>query len=145
MRPAKFQVWTWFDDKGRPAYVGWGPYRKYHPAVEMYRAPADSQLGVWLSLHDQEPPREDYSATLLHKEDARAICQLLRDRYAAGGVALLSNREFDTFAGGGAPKAVKSPQGELFESVRAAADAKRKNPSTVTRWCGDPRTGWVYV
>lgn len=146
MRAAKFQVWTWFEAcKRKPIYVGWGAYRKTHPAIEMYRAPLNSELGTWLKLCEKEPYREDYSGSLLHKDEARALCQLLRSRYEAGGVYLLSNREFDTYAGGGAPKAVRSPSGEIFDSVRAAADAKRKNPSTVTRWCGNPETGWAYV
>lgn len=145
MKPATFQAWTWFDAEGRPVYVGWGGFRKYHPAIEAFRNQRNSPLGVWLSLHDKEPPRQDYSPMLMHRLDAMSIAAMLRERYRKGGVVLLSNREFDSWAGGGTPRPVQSPEGDVYMSVREAAAMLGIDPSTVTRNCANPKTGWKYL
>lgn len=153
MRYKQHTVWTWHDSEGVIRFVGYGMYDDDlgHPAVARFneRFNGDSELDMWLQSLDEEPTRKTFGNEVISFQEAIGFTVGLRAKHAD---TLLKSRGPSSYAGGHPKKGVYRfdmndlSKCDVFESVREAAKAIGKNPSTVTRWCKDPKNeGWGYI
>lgn len=151
MIPAQFAVWEWVDDKGTPVYVGRGKYvGEKHPARLMFESRTDpkkdSHLMRWLCSLDAEPKRsESVPALKLHHAEAASWFYIRRQQCKERGLSLLSTRPFGTTTGGGASRAVVSPEGDVYISVRAASRETGISTAEIVRLCNLPKSLWRYI
>jgi hypothetical protein len=147
-RPNQY-VWEWLDEKGNPVYLGNMPAKNgEHPADILWdrRRTLNSPLGKWLQSLPEQPPRsQELVSVIMYRSEANALAAMERKRLKKLNVQLLSNRPFGTKIGGGYARAVISPQGDLYESVRAAAAEEGVDAATITRRCKDPANLWSYI
>jgi hypothetical protein len=144
-------VWIWKDYEGTPRYVGIGQYAIRHPAIDKFEARFDdsSDLGKWLQLLDEEPERQTYGPGVVGRKAAVAMAMGLRAKYAD---TLFGQRDPKTYKGGPPARGVYHfcasdlEKSTVYASVREAARDVGKNPSSVTRWCQNPKNlQWGYV
>lgn len=150
--PQEFVVWEWLDVNGDPVYVGYGKMpmgHKTHPAKKLYqlRNQSESDLNTFLRSLGHEPDRGNgVPTTKMYHSEAKAVVYARRQALKKQGFILLSTRPYGTISGGGLPRAVRSPDGEEYSSVREAAAAIGVNPCTITRQCANKkRGGWKYI
>jgi hypothetical protein len=148
MTPHEYVVWEWLNQAGVPRYVGNGRITgRKHPAERLWdeRFSVNSRLHNWLRTLDAEPRRSnDVPRTLMHRQGARAVCTARKNQMKELDVELLSPRPFGTTLGGGSKRAVLSPEGIRYESVRSAARLLGLNQGTITRYCNNKEKGWRY-
>lgn len=153
MTPASYVVWEWVDpDLAEPVYVGVGKLEAgQHPADHLWalrhaHGEEVTPLMLWLRKFNKEPRRNyPVGSKPLHKDAAYAFALTRRRMLRDEGIKLLSNRPSESFAGGGASRAVfYEPDTEIFPSVRQAAEAHGVKPATITRRCQEQRGGWRY-
>lgn len=151
MRHKAHTVWTWQDVEGVVRFAGYGMYLEKHPAVERFarRFEGDSELDVWLQSLDGEPKRRTFGHEVVSLEEAVGFVMGLRAKFAD---TLLKSRGPSTYSGGHPKKGVYRfcakdiSKCEAYESVREAAKDMNCNPSTITRWCQDPKNvAWGYI
>lgn len=139
-------AWEWLDAEGTPMYVGWGrTVRGVHPAQQLWgrRGKGRSELNTRLATFQNEPQRSAAVPELaLSKEDARNYCSARKLELRKKSVKLLSGRPYSSRHGGGSALRVVDGDGNVHDSVRDAAVAHGLNPSTVSRFCRDPLSGW---
>jgi len=144
-------VWTWLDADDVVRFAGYGQYIDAHPAVNRFAArfDADSELDIWLQSLDEEPKRVAFGNDVISLEEAIGFVMGLRAKFAE---TLLKSRGPASYSGGHPKKGVYRfcaediSKCEAFTSVREAAKAMECNPSTITRWCSDPKNvAWGYI
>ena len=148
MSPFFYVVWEWQDKDGTPRYVGFGRMDgTTHPADTTWkdRHKVKSDLNTWLCELKKEPQRDKkLPSTQMHRRDAMGVAEAQRTRHRKKKIPLLSKRPHGTCIGGGAKRAVIF-NGDVYESVRAAADDLGLNPCTITRRCHKKTDGWSYL
>lgn len=142
-----YLAWEWaINDE--LAYVGCGEMVKgVHPATKLWleRTKYRSQLNDWLVTLSEEPKKSRVIPNIaLTKEEARMYAFGRKRELKLKGITLLSTRPFGTTKGGGAPLGVIDEHGTRFPSVRAAAEAHKVTPCTVSRYVRDPLSGWSF-
>jgi len=144
-------VWTWHDDEDVVRFAGWGKFIDEHPAITRFneRHERDADIDLWLQSLDEEPTRKTYGAEVVSLEEAVGFVMGLRNRYVD---TLLASRGPSSYTGGHPRKGVYRfcatdlTKCDAFASVRDAAKAMGCNPSTITRWCKDPKNvGWGHL
>lgn len=154
MHAPEFAVWEWLDEDGLPVYVGIGRViHGEHPAAILWdkvawsqRGKVDSPLNRWLLTHKKEPKRgKELPTPFMYQADAQTLAHNRREFLKARGFTLLLARPYGTHKGGGAARAVISPCGDVYVSVRAAARELNLNHCAVVRWCNDSENGWTYL
>ena len=153
MPASKWVVWEWIDpDTKTPAYVGLGRVENggTHPAHLMFQSRRvegfKSPVMQWLQEFDAEPRRVNTAGRETVPEDeARAIYELRKNHLRRLGCKLFGSRPSDTYTGGGKSKAVISPEGDIYGSVRAAAKEAGLSGAEITRRCQQRKGGWRYL
>lgn len=151
MTPSSFAVWEWLDKDGTPMYVGRGRILDgVHPAQALWnqrtKAELDSHLMRWLRTFEEEPQRSDAVPELtIYQQEADGWFYARRAQLKERGVDLLSTRPFGTTVGGGTSRAVVSPEGDVYTSVREAVRDTGLSVATIIRFCKSPRSDWKYV
>lgn len=149
MADRQYYVWEWIDKYGTPKYLKWGPaINGIHPAVRVWdnRTKLPSRLNYWLCRLEKEPTRSlELPHCPLGATDAEELYKGRRADNQLRGIKMLSARSVESFDGGGFARGVVSPEGEVYKSVREAAEDQLVNPGTVTRWCNDITSGWQYL
>lgn len=144
-------IWLWHDPDETPRHVGYGRFIDKHPALTKWekRHEDDSELGLWLQKHSQEPMRSTYGPRLVSLEHAIAAVLGLRDRFKD---TLLKTRGPSTYKGGHPARGVyficaeNIEHSQIFGTVREAADAMDVHPSTIVRWCqSESNINWGYL
>lgn len=148
MTPARWHVWEWLNAAGEPVFLGVGALNDgKHPAEAYWRdrKKIPSPLHKWLATLNEQPKRaEAVPSVALHRQDARGYFYARRKQLLEANAPLLSTRPEGTYAGGGAAKGVIAPNGDLYESVRKAADDTGISASMITRYCQGKKNGWKY-
>ena len=151
MRSKNHTVWTWQDADDVVRFAGYGQYMDKHPAIDRFekRHEGDSELDLWLQSCDEEPKRTTFGQEVVSLEEAIGFVMGLRSKFAE---TLLKSRGPSSYAGGNPKKGVYRfcatdiSKCEAYPSVREAAKAMECNPSTITRWCQDPKNvAWGYI
>jgi hypothetical protein len=145
-------AWEFIDEQGRKcAYVGCDNHElgAPHPANVLWneRHTVRSDLHNWLRTLPAIPARIDFPAEQpIFRVDALGIAFGLREGYRRQGVRLITTRPEGSCRGGGAAKPVVDPKGDIYDSVRQAAEAHGVSEATVIRYCKDPANhDWVYA
>lgn len=152
MRPPNYYVWEWLDDEGNIVYIGNSPRSDGGelPWTVLWtsRFIIDSDLNRWLRSLEKQPARGTFlPAQPMTKREAYTLAGKRRHQLRlSNNPALLSARRDGTTDGGGTRRAVVSPLGDLYVSVREAArDQGLPNSSQITRLCQDPNSAWRYL
>jgi hypothetical protein len=126
-------------------------YIDAHPAITRFagRFDGDSELDTWLQSLDEEPKRVTFGNDVISFEEAIGFVMGLRAKFAE---TLLKSRGPASYSGGHPKKGVYRFCAEditkcaAYTSVRETAKAMGCNPSTITRWCTDPKNvAWGYI
>jgi hypothetical protein len=126
MTPARWYVWEWLNAEGRPVYLGRGRRTANgdHPADILWdrRRTQNNELGKWLQSLS-EPPRRNIQivGSHMYKSEADAIYDGRKLQLDKLNISLLQTRDFGSKIGGGDGRGVLDPNGDFYESVRAAA------------------------
>ena len=148
--PPRWFVWEWTNSQGEPKYVGIGRLDKddRHPADVLWdqRIEFESHLTNWLRGLKKQPRRSKTLPSLaLHRQDAKGLFFSRRKQLKEEGITLLLRRPFGTSIGGGHHRAVVSPNGDVFVSVREAARDTGLSASQITRRCKSKNSDWRYL
>lgn len=151
MRYKQHTVWTWLDADDVVRFANYGMYLETHPAIARFanRFQSDSELDIWLQSLDGEPRRETFGHEVVSLEEAIGFVMGLRAKFAE---TLLKSRGPSSYSGGHPKKGVYRfcaediSRCEAYASVREAAKAMNCNPSTISRWCTDPKNvAWGFI
>jgi hypothetical protein len=143
-----FFAFTLLDARGEAQYVGVGREGHWTKLWQLRHIARDSELGRWLLTLDAQPTAHRLLSYPVPMRAAMAFAAGERKRLIGIGHRLLSGKAQDraigTYAPGGSKRRVRSPKGEAFESVRAAAHANGVTSTTIVLWCKSCRDGWRY-
>lgn len=147
--PPRWFVWEWLDEENQVRFLGKGNLQnEENPADVLWdkRREMNSPLGHWLCGMTKQPKRSDQVITqAMYESNAEALYTQRLRQHKKANVDLLSTRPFGTWAGGGGRRAIISPEGDVYESVRQAAQETGVAGATITRYCQKADSGWVYA
>jgi hypothetical protein len=148
MRGSYF-AYSLFDASGTAVYIGVGRDGAWDDLYQQRESARESELSRWLLSLDERPTAKRLISFAVPLRAANAFASSERQRLLRAGVRLLSSkaedRPLNTYVPGGASRAVRSPRGIVYKSVRAAAVAEGVSSTAIIGWCKTARCGWRYA